>query len=464
MSLSHRAHKAHLDREHTTGAAALLLADVAVACELSQAGGKDASFADVACLRRYLRANEGDPKKAAAQLAGTLKWRRETRPMEAECPQCRCDSHSHNLRIVGVDGDGRPVLYTCFSQALYRFDSDASMLHFTRTLEDACEVLAHRTARLGDMRVAAEMCVWIIDFHGYNFIADSNPRTAVLAAQLLAHYPERLGRAVMVDAPRVFQATWAAVRRVINEVTASKVCFVRTDYRSLHTEVASWAREPLQSWLLEEIQENRRAASQGGGKAYWVPSLPGGPSKAHDARAAPDFLASPEYALTLTSRLSDSTFALPAPRSPPSASRARQSLWGADGCVALVSTACWLGAGGALALAALGILADNGFLDRWDGIRDGFLGSLSNGAVLEFAVLLIGPSPAALASLLLASALAAAALASRSSVASSATAPGLGEGRFDSAPRWRRQAGDVEPAAYSERVASSSAFFGQEQL
>jgi hypothetical protein len=33
--------------------------------------------------------------------------------------------------------------------------------------------------------------VFIVDYHGYSWLVDTNPRTALLAAQLLAHYPER---------------------------------------------------------------------------------------------------------------------------------------------------------------------------------------------------------------------------------------------------------------------------------
>lgn len=97
----------------------------------------------------------------------------------------------------------------------------------------------------------------MIDFHGYSWLVDTNPRTALLAAQLLAHYPERcldqdtpkggrditrevhlhgfrldgvmsgfpprgLGRCLLVDAPAVFASTWSAVRGILNEVTSGK--------------------------------------------------------------------------------------------------------------------------------------------------------------------------------------------------------------------------------------------------
>eukprot|EP00438_Fugacium_kawagutii_P012350 Skav221981 [mRNA] locus=scaffold195:1089255:1092320:- [translate_table: standard] len=64
--------------------------------------------------------------------------------------------------------------------------------------------------------------VILIDYYGYNWLVDTNPLTAVLAVKLLAHYPERLGRCIMVDPPSAFAGTWRVLRGIINEVTASK--------------------------------------------------------------------------------------------------------------------------------------------------------------------------------------------------------------------------------------------------
>merc|ERR1719193_113434 len=119
-----------------------------------------------------------------------------------------------------------------------RIDCEASLQHITRALEDACEVMSQRALCLG--APAAEQCAWVVDFHGYSFLKDSNPRTAVMTGRLLAHYPERLGRAVLVDAPRVFAGTWSAARQVINPATASKVVFVRSDDGSLEAELGRW--------------------------------------------------------------------------------------------------------------------------------------------------------------------------------------------------------------------------------
>eukprot|EP00927_Polykrikos_kofoidii_P038773 TRINITY_DN3318_c0_g2_i1.p1 TRINITY_DN3318_c0_g2~~TRINITY_DN3318_c0_g2_i1.p1 ORF type:complete len:431 (-),score=43.59 TRINITY_DN3318_c0_g2_i1:188-1480(-) len=254
----------------------------------------DPAFVDEACARRYLRAHNGIVDSAASALAATIRWRAATKPASLECSACQTNPHSHNLRIVGLDSTGRPVIYTCFSQAQLRFVPEASMEHLTRALEDASSILARRSYSL-----ASAQCVWVVDFHGYSMLKDSSPRTAVMAARLLAHYPERLGRAVIVDAPRVFEGTWLAVKRVINEVTSSKVFFTRRDNGTLDEELGRWAGIPLRNWLLAEINDNRLPACQNGQKEYWVKPRFGG----HDPRGEPDFVCSAEFALTYTSRL-----------------------------------------------------------------------------------------------------------------------------------------------------------------
>eukprot|EP00931_Biecheleriopsis_adriatica_P115504 TRINITY_DN91292_c0_g1_i1.p1 TRINITY_DN91292_c0_g1~~TRINITY_DN91292_c0_g1_i1.p1 ORF type:complete len:432 (+),score=73.96 TRINITY_DN91292_c0_g1_i1:46-1296(+) len=286
--------------DDTADLVARVLKDPAVAAALARAvGGPEASFVDDACVKRYLRACEGNVQQAARALASTLEWRLRVHPAAIECSACLQDPHSHNLRTVGIDAYGRPVIYTCFSQAMNRTDHAKSMEHLTRALEDACAILASR-AKTSASAKPAETCVWVADFHGYSFLKDSNPRTAILAAKLMSHYPERLGRCVLVDAPSMFAATWSAVRQVINATTASKVVFLRTDDGTLSADLQDWAKGDLAKWLLDEMADNRRETTQHGEKAYWLaPEVAG----VHDARGCNEFVDSPEFSLTFTSRL-----------------------------------------------------------------------------------------------------------------------------------------------------------------
>lgn len=278
-----------------------VLADPTLRPALTQIrNSSQAEFVDDACVRRYLRACEGNTTQAAAMLAATIHWRLSEPPACKECSACAADPRSHNQRVVGWDLAGRPVIYTCFSQALHRFDPVQNLEHVTRTLEDSCVIMAARNRRTQSAPV--ETAIWLVDFHGYHMIKDSDPRTALLAARLMAHFPERLHRCVLVDAPGVFSATWSALCTVINANTASKVNFVRSSGGALEAELASWASTPLQHWLHEEIYENRREECQQGKKSYWLPR-----SHGHDPRAEDEFLRSPEFQLTLTSRLANVT-------------------------------------------------------------------------------------------------------------------------------------------------------------
>eukprot|EP00927_Polykrikos_kofoidii_P038772 TRINITY_DN3318_c0_g1_i1.p1 TRINITY_DN3318_c0_g1~~TRINITY_DN3318_c0_g1_i1.p1 ORF type:complete len:476 (-),score=46.42 TRINITY_DN3318_c0_g1_i1:287-1564(-) len=254
----------------------------------------DVAFADEACAGRYLRAKSGNVDLAAAALASTIRWRAATKPASHECSDCQKNPHSHNMRIVGLDLLGRPVIYSCFSQSQHRFDPETNMEHFTRVMEDACSMLDRRSSSL-----LSEQVVWIADFHGYSMLKDSSPRTGVLTARLLAHYPERLGRGVILDAPPFFERTWTVLKRMLNEVTVSKVCFARRNNGTLEEELGRWAGNPLRTWLLAEIDDNRLPVCQNGRKEYWVKPRSGG----HDARGAPDFVCSAEFALTYSGRL-----------------------------------------------------------------------------------------------------------------------------------------------------------------
>lgn len=270
---------------------------LAVLRQLSQA---DQQLADDATVRRYLRAYVNDPKAAAKALAATLKWRRQTQPQRQLCGACARDPRSHNLRVVGIDRMERPVLYTCFSQALNRFNATDNVNHLIRSLEDSIAVMHSRAASTG--KGSPGSWVFIVDYHGYSWLVDTNPRTALLAAQLLAHYPERLGRCIMVDAPSAFAGTWAVLRGVLNEVTTGKIVFVRSHDGSLAKELSNWADASLQCWLLAEIAENRLERNQGGKKMYWKPPAKGQVGT-HDPRASAEFLASLQFQLTLTRRL-----------------------------------------------------------------------------------------------------------------------------------------------------------------
>eukprot|EP01062_Namystynia_karyoxenos_P061593 TRINITY_DN5394_c0_g1_i1.p2 TRINITY_DN5394_c0_g1~~TRINITY_DN5394_c0_g1_i1.p2 ORF type:complete len:413 (+),score=95.28 TRINITY_DN5394_c0_g1_i1:95-1333(+) len=273
----------------------LLSAKLADACEPSDSRLR--AWCDERTMLRYIVAQiHNKPRDKAAkhvahaaeQLIGTLRWRAKTRPEEVRCSWCRRDPTSHPLRIVGTDVHGRPVAYTCYAQAMHRTDVEPNVEHMLWCMEECVWVMEQAGAK-------TEQWVWCVDFHGYSMWTDASPSTASRCAQLLAHYPERLGRALLIDAGRLFEGTWAVVRRIINERTSSKVGFVRLG--DLAAELDQFCSAELQQWLLREVEDNRRRRppvwekDRSAGKCWWVPPSGGG----HDGRGTQSHLASPLF-------------------------------------------------------------------------------------------------------------------------------------------------------------------------
>lgn len=294
--------------------------DPAIAALLQQGGdggdtGALQAWCDDACVRRYLRARDCDVSKAVGMLSATLQWRRQQRPASTPCPKCSRDALAHNMRMIGFDARGRAVLYTCFSQAHDRFDAHANLTHLTHCLETTAAVLQQRqgepgaeaeavaVAAAGAVGAAAgevqEKWVWFVDFDGYG-LRDNNPRTCLLTAQLLNHYPERLAQVVMYGAPWLFGSVWGVVKKLLNEVTASKVAFVPAADGGAALPALGLGEE-VTAWLRAECAQNRERRGGAGGagaaadtKRYWL--APGGSAPPHDPRAIDSFVASADYA------------------------------------------------------------------------------------------------------------------------------------------------------------------------
>jgi len=245
-------------------------------------------FLDDACLNRYLRANEGSFDDAYKQLIATVEWRAKMRPWEP-CELCMsgpCGGMSHNMRHIGYDANGAAVIFTSFGQAHDRKDKEMGMRHLTWVLESTAANMEERFARTGS---ASESWVWVVDYEGFGMV-DMSPQAMQLAARLLCHYPERLAKVYMMEAPYMFGGLWKMVTPLLKQTTRDKVEFASlSDLRTAKLSDAFGAE--LAHWLATEMEENRVDDK----KQYWEWYSKEGHRKAHDPRGAPSLLAAPEY-------------------------------------------------------------------------------------------------------------------------------------------------------------------------
>eukprot|EP00467_Chlorarachnion_reptans_P002587 CAMPEP_0114509456 /NCGR_PEP_ID=MMETSP0109-20121206/13222_1 /TAXON_ID=29199 /ORGANISM="Chlorarachnion reptans, Strain CCCM449" /LENGTH=305 /DNA_ID=CAMNT_0001688615 /DNA_START=37 /DNA_END=951 /DNA_ORIENTATION=- len=217
---------------------------------------REGKFITDSCLQRYLTANNGDVKKALAQLKETVDWRKTYKPWDP-CPKCLKNPLAHNLRVVGFDSKGRAVIYTCFSQANDRWDADVNLKHLSWVLEQAVPLM--------EKRGATKWC-WMSDFHGFS-TSDCAPKSMMLVKSMLAHYPERLYKAILMDAPWIFNGLWSLVSPLLDQRTKEKVLFCKADkVKDLGKEID--ASDELTDFLEAEISDNRILREPP--KRYWM--------------------------------------------------------------------------------------------------------------------------------------------------------------------------------------------------
>jgi len=180
---------------------------------LAEAGAPP--FLTRAAALRYVRGYPG-AGAARAAVAATAAWR-ATGAAARPCAACARDAAAHCIVPLGPTASGAPLLYLSAPRA--RDLSTAGCVeHLVAALEAS---FAHEPAD-----AAAPLAgVWVFDGRGFSLLASAmNPGLGVAYARVLqAHFPERLGRCVLVDVPWAFRAFWAVVRPFLAEATAAKV-------------------------------------------------------------------------------------------------------------------------------------------------------------------------------------------------------------------------------------------------
>jgi len=182
-------------------------------------------------LIRFLRARRLQIDPAFKLLHSTLRWRGNHKPLELDCQSCHRALRAHlanpsvpyqntscsDLRFIGYDPMGRPVMYCSFRHTQHRGSSE-TIAHTAAALEKALLVMNDEAP--GDVIV-------VNNFNGFSF-SDLNPLVGIRAIQIFSdYYPELLKCMIVVDPPRIF---WPLFHRVLKPLlakeTAAKAVFL----------------------------------------------------------------------------------------------------------------------------------------------------------------------------------------------------------------------------------------------
>ncbi|OVA03891.1 CRAL-TRIO domain [Macleaya cordata] len=177
-----------------------------------------ALFSD-ASISRYLRARNWNTKKACKMLKETFKWRMEYKPEKICWDDIAREAETGKIyRSNYLDNYGRTVLV--MRPGLQNSNSTTGQIKYlVYCMENA----------VMNLPPGQEQMVWLIDFQGWNKSSISVKVTRETAHILQNHYPERLGRAIFYNPPKIFESFWSMVKPFLESKTSKKVKFVYSD-------------------------------------------------------------------------------------------------------------------------------------------------------------------------------------------------------------------------------------------
>lgn len=191
-------------------------------------------------LIRFLRARKGDVPAAIEMLRAHFKWRQENKIDElyynhmfnpTPFPEEAQLAWVYPTGYWGMDNDGRVIYFERIGAADYKgvfriCNKERYLEHFAYQYEKliwlrfpACRPQDPK----GDYR---DQTLTFIDLHGLSWDhLSSTTRSLFRQISELAsnHYPEIMGRTLVINAPKIFNLMWAGLKGFVNVETRGKI-------------------------------------------------------------------------------------------------------------------------------------------------------------------------------------------------------------------------------------------------
>ncbi|KAL5770169.1 hypothetical protein ACOSP7_014323 [Xanthoceras sorbifolium] len=170
-------------------------------------------------ILRYLRARNWSTKKATKMLQETFKWRLQYKPDKIRWEDIAQEAANVKVyRASYCDKFGRPVLImrpSCQNAS----PAERQIKYLVYCMENA----------IMNLNPGMEQMLWLIDFQVWTMSSISVRVTRETAHVLQAHYPERLGLAILYNPPKIFESFWTLVKPFLESKTYKKVSFVYSE-------------------------------------------------------------------------------------------------------------------------------------------------------------------------------------------------------------------------------------------
>ncbi|KKZ60944.1 hypothetical protein EMCG_04417 [[Emmonsia] crescens] len=173
----------------------------------------DRMFLTRECLLRYLRATKWDVPAAINRLRGTLTWRREYGLDKLTPDYISIENETGKQVILGYDVNARPCLY--LNPARQNTEqSDRQIQHLVFMLERVVDLMGP------DQESLALLVNFSDTRSGQNATIGQGRQTLSI---LQNHYPERLGRALVVNIPFLIYGFFKLITPFIDPLTRTKL-------------------------------------------------------------------------------------------------------------------------------------------------------------------------------------------------------------------------------------------------
>jgi len=208
-------------------------------------------------LLRFLRARKFNVEQAMIMVRNDCTWRRDVVGydliLENAQDVLRCDLASvykyFPTWLQGFDKQHRPVSYRQFGkfeiwQILQLTDFQSLVRFHAWESEMAIRQMFKKSQDLG---INVETFVCVVDAQGWGVRLATKDAFAFIKSMAdtdAAHYPERLGRLIVINAPFALSWAWSIIVTFLDEVTKAKI--------SIYSSQATW--QPVLFELIEKSQ------------------------------------------------------------------------------------------------------------------------------------------------------------------------------------------------------------------
>ncbi|PVU84771.1 hypothetical protein BB559_007423 [Furculomyces boomerangus] len=171
---------------------------------------------DESNILRYVRARKNNLEEAKKAIIKTLIWRIEYRPHAITPSDVEHESLTGKTYLNGFDLNGRPVLFL--------------KPHLENTKDPKSQIKSivfYIEKAIKSMPKGVTKITILIDTTKMTFNTLVSPKTSIQFLDILqSHYPERLGKGLIVNPPGIFVFSYKVVSPFIDPVTKKKIMFV----------------------------------------------------------------------------------------------------------------------------------------------------------------------------------------------------------------------------------------------